>query len=139
MVKVGYYSHGRGWAERIDVGKAKQFVDRYGRDYGLDLAFSEEEAFLELRFSYSIWYVEDDFPEEGQKSRSSGIFRDLRGILTTEPAVLSFVGEDSLHYLMLITPGDADKPYLEIDMVHHPKWEDVPEQYLAVVKRYFER
>jgi hypothetical protein len=134
---MGYYSHGEGRAEKIDIVKAKQFIEKYGRHYNLDLVFSEEEASLELRFSYSAWYVEDDFPEEGKESHGSGIFRDLREILTTEPAMLHFTGEDSWRYLVLITPADDANLYLDIEMVCHPVWDQVPEEYAEVVKRWF--
>ncbi len=134
---MGYYSHGEGRVEKIDPVKAKQFIDKYGRHYNLDLVFSEEDASLELRFSYSAWYVEDDFPEEGKESCGSGIFRDLREILTTEPAMLHFTGEDRWRYLVLITPTGAARPYLDIEMVCHPVWDQVPDEYAEVVGRWF--
>lgn len=134
---MGYYSDGVGKAEKVDVERAKEFYEKYGRDYGLDLVFSEEKAFLELRFSFGAWHVEDDFPEEDIKSRGSGIFRDLREVLTTEPAMLHFTGQDGWRYLVLITPPDAAKPYLEVEMVCHPKWEQVPEEYAEVVRKWF--
>lgn len=129
---MGYYSEGGGRAEKVDIEKAKDFVRKHAETAGLSLL--EEARLLEIRFGWDKWYCEDDFDGSGS---GRGLFRDLREVLTTEPAVLSFRGEDAQPYLVLITPPPASKPYFEIDMILKPDWMQVPDEYFGAVKKYF--
>lgn len=131
---MGSYCEGEGWAEKVDLEKAKEYIIRH-RDK-VRLKFVVDQRLLEFDFPDGRWSPYDDFDAPG---RGTGVFRDLREALTTAPAVLYFRDEVSEPHLVLLTPPRTKEPYIDVGLIHTPDWMQIPAHYQRTVRRYFGR